>query len=131
MLPPSVYGNADIPAEEEASLQSMSDEEIAAGVARGSVSYRFEQRLREENALIKIAIDTENERKRKQAEESRHHFQEVFRIEREKTLRFLLGEQVSPEELPSPEIRRDWCGTSRLEQKLLKRYELDGRNSDR
>lgn len=125
MLPPSVYGNADIPAEEEALLESMSDAEIAAGVARGSVSYRFEQIMREQSALIQSAIDAENERKQKQAEASRKHFQEVFRIEREQTLRLLLGEQVVPEELPAPEIRRDWCGTSRLELKLLKGTEQD------
>lgn len=126
MLPPSVYGKGDIPAEEEALLESMSDAEIAAGAARGSVSYRFEQTMREQSALIQSAIDAENERKQKQAEESRQHFQELFRIERERTLRLLFGEQVVPEELPAPEIRHDWCGTSRLELKLMKGSELDG-----
>ena len=118
MLPPSAYGNADIPVEEETLLQSMSDEEIAAGVARGSITYLFEQRLREENALITRAIDAENDRKKNQAEESRKHFQEVSRIALERSLRHLSGEQLVPEELPSGDLERDWCGTSRFERIL-------------
>lgn len=116
MLPPSAYGNADIPAEEEALLQSMSDEEIAAGMARGSISYRFEQGLREENALIMSAIDAENDRKKNQTKESREHFQEVSRIALERSLHLLSGEQLVPEELPPDDIKRDWCGTSKRER---------------
>ena len=116
MLPPSAYGNADIPVEEEALLQSMSDEEIAAGVARGSISYLFEQRLREENALITRAIDAENDRKKNQAEESRKHFQEVSRIALERPNGLRPGEQTVPEELPVRDSERDWCGTSRRDR---------------
>jgi len=116
MLPPSAYGNADIPAEEEALLQSMSDEEIAAGVARGSISYVFEQRLREENALIVLAIDAENDRKKSKTEESRKHFEEGSRIAIERPTGPRPGEQIVPEELPLRDFERDWCGTSRRDR---------------
>lgn len=122
MLPPSVYGNGDIPAEEEARLDSMTDEEIAAGVARGSVSYRFEQKMREQNALILSAINAENERKEKMREEARQQIKEGERRARERELINLniSGDQPVEEEKP-----RDWCGTSRLERKLMKLVESD------
>ena len=122
MLPPSVYGREDIPAEEEALLESMTDEEIAAGVARGSVSYRFEQTMREQNLLIMSAINAEKERREKMREEAREQIKEGERRARE---RELINLNISSDQTVEEEKPRHWCGTSRLERKMMKLLESD------